>query len=139
MRASECVADRFSAEALRPEPSLVIAHHLPAVAAVFEVGRHRRLGHRPGIAAIRTFRIRRPIALTFRNRNNPKAFLPIEARHPLCRDASLGPHLLLVASKGKRWRAMLFYAVVGWLLAVFAYGTRIAALAFAEVFSADMR
>lgn len=34
---------------------------------------------------------------------------------------------------------MLFYAVVGWLLAVFAYCTRIAALAFAEVLSADIR
>ena len=37
-----------AAEALRAEPALVIAHHLSAVGAVFQVGRHRRLWHSSG-------------------------------------------------------------------------------------------
>ena len=47
MRASERIAWFPPAPALRPEPALVRADDLAALAAVLQVGRFRRLGHSP--------------------------------------------------------------------------------------------
>jgi hypothetical protein len=58
MRASEGVTGLRlpPVEALRAEPALVIAHDLPAVAAVFQVGRHLVALAFTAVIAVRTSR-----------------------------------------------------------------------------------
>ena len=58
------------AEALRPEPALMIANHLPAVGAVLQVGRHRGPGHLTAARPVRTIREHRNVAprVAFRRR-----------------------------------------------------------------------
>lgn len=48
--AAQSASNRLPAHALRAKPAFVRTNHLPAVAAVFQIRRDRRLGHLASIA-----------------------------------------------------------------------------------------